>query len=60
MSGEKPGMRDAIDRVALRIHEHNQRSGKATTFEDAQNTAREKGTSYDDRNPAKNRAQKGS
>ncbi len=51
MSGEKPGMRGAIDRVALRIHEQAQREGRAGTFEDARKVAIEKGRSHEARNP---------
>jgi len=56
---EKPGMRGAINRVAARIHEDNQRRGKETTFEDARRTATRRGVSFDDRNPVKPRSPKG-
>jgi len=60
MSGEKPGMRGAIDRVAVRIHEQAQKTGQPSTFESARKQARAKAISYDNRNPAKTRADKGS
>jgi len=55
---EKDGMREAIERVGLRIHEHAQKTGQPSTFESAYNRAREKAISYEHRNP--NRASKGS
>ena len=51
MSGEKPGMRDAINRVAVRIHEQNQRNGKNSSIEDAKKAATNRGLSYENRNP---------
>jgi hypothetical protein len=56
---EKPGMRDAINRVAARIHQDNQRRGKETTFEEARKVATRCGVSYDSRNPVKPRSPKG-
>lgn len=60
MSGEKPGMRGAIDRVALRIHEQAQKTGQPSTFEGARKQARDKALSYDNRNPVQTRADRGS
>jgi hypothetical protein len=52
-------MRDAIDRVAVQIHEHNKRSGKNTTFDEARRVAVERGVSHERRNPSKTRSPKG-
>lgn len=56
--GEKKGMREAIDRVATRIHQHNVRSGKSTTFEEARRVALDHGSSFDRRNPSQPRPPK--
>jgi hypothetical protein len=56
---EKPGMRDAINRVASRIHQDNQRRGRNSTFEEARKVATRRGVSFDDRNPVKPRSPKG-
>jgi hypothetical protein len=60
MSGEKPGMRGAIDRVALRIHEQAQREGRAGTFEDARKVALDKGRSHEARDPTNPNRKSGS
>ena len=58
MSGEKSDMRQAIDRVAVRIHEQNQKNGIPSTFESARKVARNRGLSYEARDPT-NPARKG-
>jgi len=60
MSGEKPGMRGAIDRVAVRIHEQAQKTGQPSTFESARKQARNKAISYDDRDPTNPNRKSGS
>lgn len=52
-------MRDAIDKVAVQIREHDRRSGKDTTFEEARRVAVVQGVSYERRNPSKTRPPEG-
>lgn len=54
MSGERPGARDAIDRVALRILEQDRSTGARSeplTRDEARQTARDIAIRHDRRRP---------